>query len=97
MASRLVKHNIVSFENFIDSDIPRIISEVKNPVRILKNYDGNDYKTKVFFHLGGKNKLEYKYFPPTMTPLQCRLDSVTYQGHCDINVDIEVHHESENQ
>ena len=53
MAKLLTQHNTMSFDNFINRDFPRIISDSRNIIRVLKNKENNEYKTKVSFYIGG--------------------------------------------
>tara|TARA_Y100000389_G_C17469662_1_gene529173 strand:+ start:777 stop:4097 length:3321 start_codon:yes stop_codon:yes gene_type:complete len=92
MVSLLTQHNRQSFNNFINRDINRIIS-VKNPIRILKNYVDDEYRTKVLYYIGGKDGDKIKYtVPKDMKPLDCRLDGITYQGTLSVVIDVIVEH-----
>ena len=92
MARLLVQHNTISFNNFISKDLPIIISELRNPIRILKNKEGDEYKTKVYFYVGGENGISIRYETPKKNPNDCRLDGHTYFGKLIANVDIVVNH-----
>ena len=70
----------------------RIVNEVINPVRVLKNKDGKDYKTKVFFHVGGKTGKKIRYIAPKMTPMEARLNGHTYNGILEVEIEIIVSH-----
>ena len=86
MARLLTQHNTMSFENFITRDIPRIISDSRNVIRVLKNKENNEYKTKVYFYLGGEDGKQIEYKAPKLIPNDCRLDGLTYQGILEITV-----------
>ena len=92
MVKLLTKHNTASFNNFINKDLNRIINEVNNPLRILKNKDGSEYKTKVCFYFGGKSGNKIKYIGPNIKPMDARLNGVTYNGVLEIEIDITVSH-----
>ena len=95
MANLLTQHNTQSFDNFIERDIRRIF-QLKNPVRILKNKDQNDeYQSKVLFYYGGQDGSSFRYIKPTVLPLDCRLDGLTYGGLLEVDVDIIVEHGNE--
>lgn len=87
----LVQHNTDSFDNFIMNNIPCIINNSKNIVRILKNKEHNSYKTKICFKFGG-NKDDITYLKPLMNPNTCRLDGLSYQGILKIKLNIEIRH-----
>ena len=95
MARLLTQHNTMSFENFVTRDIPRIISDSRNVIRVLKNKENNEYKTKVYFYLGGKDGKEIEYSGPKLIPNDCRLDGLTYQGILKVKVEIVVKHGNE--
>ena len=61
MTELLTQHNTISFNNFIDKDLPIILGEIKNPLRILKNKDGDEFKTKIYI-LHDVCIFRYKYF-----------------------------------
>ena len=92
MARLLTQHNTMSFENFINRDIPRIISDSRNVIRVLKNKENNEYKTKVYFNIGGKNGKGIRYKVPKKLPNDCRLDGLTYDGILEVDVEIVVNH-----
>ena len=92
MVKLLTRHNTTSFNNFINKDLYRIVNEVINPVRVLKNKDGKDYKTKVFFHVGGKTGKKIRYIAPKMTPMEARLNGHTYNGILEVEIEIIVSH-----
>ncbi len=95
MARLLIQHNTMSFENFVTRDIPRIISDSRNVIRVLKNKENNEYKTKVYFYLGGKDGKDIVYDGPEELPNDCRLDGLTYQGILKLKVEIVVKHGNE--
>ena len=97
MARLLTQHNTMSFENFILRDIPRIISDSRNVIRVLKNKENNEYKTKVYFYLGGKDGKGIQYKGPKLNPNDCRLDGLTYQGILEVKIEIIVIHGDKNQ
>ena len=85
----------MSFENCILRDIPRIISDSRNVIRVLKNKENNEYKTKVYFYLGGKDGKGIQYKGPKLNPNDCRLDGLTYQGILEVKIEIIVIHGDE--
>ena len=92
MAKLLTQHNTMSFDNFINRDIPRIISDSRNIIRVLKNKENNEYKTKVYFYIGGRNGKKIVYKIPKINPNDCRLDGLTYEGILEVDVEIVVSH-----
>lgn len=92
MAKLLTQHNTMSFDNFINRDIPRIISDSRNIIRVLKNKENNEYKTKVYFYIGGRNGKKIVYKIPKINPNDCRLDGLTYEGILEVDVEILVSH-----
>ena len=48
MSNLLTQHNRNSFNNFIDIELFDIVKEIRNPLRILKNKSGTEYKTEVY-------------------------------------------------
>ncbi len=94
MAKLLTQHNTMSFNNFINTDLYNIIKDVKHPIRVLKNKDGDEYKTKVCFYFGGKDGNDIKYINPNTNPNECRLNGQTYCGILEVKVLITVEHDS---
>ena len=96
----LVKHNTESFDNFITKNIPSIINNSKNIVRILKNKENTSYKTAIYFKFScnsdeNDNIILDRVNFNEMKPNECRLNGLTYQGKLKINLNIEINHNEE--
>ena len=87
MAELLTQHNRQSFDNFVKRDIKRIMKS-NNPIRILKNKQGDEYTTKVKYYIGGLDGEGVVYEKPKANPNSCRLDGKTYEGELRVDVHI---------
>ena len=94
MARLLTQHNRMSFDDFIKRDVERIICDSRNIVRVLKNEENNEYKTRIFFYFGGKDGKGIKYKSPKVDPMDCRLDGLTYEGILELTLDIDINHDN---